>query len=223
MEATSQPAQLRVEVCGEAVVSISCVPQMPKESPTIVDSLGRPHFKTPHTGPATIALRSSIFHSSTSESHTCDLKPVLEAVVQEGRTVITIIADGGPDWSTGSLLNSIHYLDLWKSLNLDLLCVTSFAARYSAYNPIEHLWSPMSKKLSSVRLSPVADGDRKAPYYMSGLSESTKKAKEAAVFDKAISEIANVHWKEAVFDGFPVIPVPVKCRNGSERSDHESF
>ena len=60
----------RVEVCGEAVVSISCVPQMPKESPTIVDSLGRPHFKTPHTGPATIALRSSIFHSSTSEIHT---------------------------------------------------------------------------------------------------------------------------------------------------------
>ena len=50
-----------------------------------------------------------------------------------------------------------------------------------------------SKKLCSVRLSPVGEGDEKAPYYISGLSGETRKAKEASVFDRAISDIADVH------------------------------
>ena len=129
-----------------------------------------------------------------------DLKPVVEAVVFEGRTVITLIVDGGPDWSTNSLLNAMYFLRLWKSCNLDILCVTSFAARYSAYNPIEHLWSVLSKKLASVKLSAVADGDVKAPYYLSGITEEQKKAKEAEVFDRAITEISDVHWNKTVFD-----------------------
>ena len=79
---------------------------------------------------------------------------MLEAVILEGRTVITIIADGG---RTGSLYSLLEIFDL------DLLGVTSFAARYSAYNP------PLVTYEQSVRLSPAADGDRKAPYYMSGL------------------------------------------------------
>ena len=28
-------------------------------------------------------------------------------------------------------------------------------------------------------------------------------------------------WNKTAFDGFPVIPVPVKCRNGSEQSSHD--
>ena len=227
-----QPTTVRVEVCSgnsTQVVSVYTTPdpqgpQCRHSSPcvTVNDSLGRPHFKVPHTGPATVCLRSAVFHSSTSEMHTNDMKPVLDALVQEGKTVVTIIADGGPDWSTGSLLNAIYYLRLWKACNLDMLCITSFAARYSAYNPIEHLWAPLSKKLSSVRLSPIAEGDHKAPYYISGLSEEAKKAKEASVFDKAITEMADVHWNHASFDGFPVIPVPVKCVNNLPTSDHET-
>ena len=149
-----------------------------------------------------------------------DLKPIVEAVVQEGKTVITLIVDGGPDWSTGSLLNAMYFMRLWKLCNLDMLCVTSFAARYSAYNPIEHLWSVLSKKLASVRLSAVATGDNKAPYYLSGISEEQRKAKEAVVFDEAVVEITDVHWNRTVFDEFPVIPVPVKCSDQFP-SDHE--
>lgn len=78
--------------------------------------------------------------------HTNDLKPILDALVQEGKTMVTVIADGGPHRSTGSLLNAMYYFHLWKGCNLDMLCITSFAARYSAYNPIEHLWAPLSKK-----------------------------------------------------------------------------
>ena len=79
----------------------------------------------------------------------------------------------------------------------------------------------MSIRLSSVRLSAVANGDNKAPCYISGLSDAEKKAKQAALFDQAISEIAKVHWKDASFDGFPVIPVPVKSKCNQSNSDHD--
>lgn len=84
-----------------------------------------------------------------------------------------------------------------------MLCVTSFAARYSAFIPIEHLWSVLSKKLASVQLSAIATSDDKAPYYISGITDEQRKAKESQVFDDAIEEIADVHWNNAVFDGFP--------------------
>ena len=34
---------------------------------------------------------------------------------------------------------------------------------------------------------------------------------EAKVFDKAIQDICNVHWKDTSFDSFPVITVPIPC------------
>ena len=57
--------------------------------------------------------------------------------------------------------------------------------------------------------------------YISGLSDAEKKAKQAVVFDQAISEIAKVHWKDASFDAFPVIPVPVKSKCNQSNSDHD--
>ena len=79
------------------------------------------------------------------------------------------------------------------------------------YNPIEHLWSVLSKKLASVQLSAVATGDNKALYYyICGISEDQRKSKESLVFDDAIEQVVDVHWNKAVFDGFPVIPVPIK-------------
>lgn len=141
-------------------------------------------------------------------------------VVSEGKRVVTLIIDGGPDWSASSLLNALYFMRLWKACSLDMLCITSFAARYSAYNPIEHLWSVLSKKLESVQLFAIATSDDKAPYYISGITDEQRKAKESQVFDGAIEEITDVHWNNAVFDGFPIIPVPVKC-NDHFASDHD--
>ena len=223
---TSQNANLHVEVHskGNQTISLSCTtnthgnvsmktPEVAAHS-TMKDSLGRPHFKIPHTGPTTVCLRAARFHSSTCEMHIHDMIPLIRAIVSEGKTVVTLIVDGGPDWSASSLLNALYFMRLWKACNLDMLCVTSFAARYSAYNPIEHLWSVLSKKLASVQLSAIATSDDKAPYYISGIKDEQRKAKESQVFDDAIEEIADVHWNNAVFDGFPITPVPVKC------SDH---
>lgn len=129
---------------------------------------------------------------------------MIETAVLNGKSVVISIVDGGPDWSTASLLNAFFYMRLWRDCDLDLLIITSFAARYSAYNPIEHLWSPLSKKLSSVRLSAVDDGDQQPPCRTSGLSDTERREKEARVFNRAITDICEGYWKDVTFDGFQV-------------------
>ena len=184
------------------------------------DSLRRPHLKTPHTGPAAIYIRAAKLCSSTSETYCNDLKPMIHEVQKKGRTIVTIIADSGPDWSTASLLNAIFFMRLWRDCNLDMLCICSYAARFSANNPIEHLWAPMSKKLNSVRISAIAEGDNKPPCQLTSLSSEEQKKKEVEVFNRVITELCTTHWKDATFDSFPVIAIPVSSEDHSS-SDHD--
>ena len=74
------------------------------------------------------------FHSSSIQALVNDLTPIITSVVTKDQTVVTLVVDSGPDWCVGSLLNSFFCMRLWRDAGLDLLCVTSFAARYSAYN-----------------------------------------------------------------------------------------
>ena len=133
---------------------------------------------------------------------------------------MTVIADGGPDWSMNSMLNALFFLRLWKECNLDLLCIYSYAACYSAYNPIEHLRAPMSKRLASVMFYAVAKGHTKPRCFLTGLSAEEKKKKEAEVFDQAISELCSVHWKGAKFDTFEIHGIPIPSEDSSP-SDHD--
>lgn len=167
-------------------------------------------------------VRSAKFYSSTCQTHANDMLPQLKAVVEEGRTAVGIIVDGGPDWSPASLLNNLFFFRLWRDAGLDMLDVCSYAARYSAYNPIEHLWSPLSKKLSGVQFSSKAYGDTKPPCQISGLTAQEQRQKESEVFDRAIFDLCTVHWANVTFDGYPVTPVHVKCLNQSETyNDHD--
>ena len=100
--------------CSPDVTDSSCQQQLDSpihnEAPRaslITDNLGRKHFKVPHTGPAAVFIHAARFHSSTIQSHVNDLKPMVEAAVQQGKTVMVNIVDGGPDWSTASLLNAL--------------------------------------------------------------------------------------------------------------------
>ena len=68
---------------------------------------------------------------------------------------------------------------LFKKLDADILGVMTYAARYLAFNPIEHCWSPLSDKLSGVTFSPLEkEEDTTAPALQSGLSQECQKAKE---------------------------------------------
>ena len=58
----------------------------------------------------------------------------------------------------------------------------------------------MSKKLSSVILSSVLEGEDSPLYLQSDLSKDELKLKEAAVFDKALMLIKDVYWKNAMFN-----------------------
>ena len=98
-----------------------------------------------------------------------------------------------------------------------MLVCSSFAARFSAYSPIEHLWSPLNKRLTSVRLSAVDGEDEHAPCRIGGLSTEEKQTKEARVFDCAMQEVCHSHWKDASFNSFPVMTVPIPCISESDK------
>lgn len=73
------------------------------------------------------------------------------------------------------------------------MVVLSYAARYSAYNNIEHLWSPVSKKLNIVILPSILEGDEQEPHKQTDLSKDEKRAKEALVFKIFLNINASVH------------------------------
>ena len=120
--------------------------------------------------------------------------------MKDGKTVAFIKVDNGSDWNIRSVVNSLYLCRFWRDSGQDILVVVSYAAKYSAYNQIEHLWSPMSKKLSSVILPSVLKGEDSPPYLQSDLSKDELKLKEAAVFDNAMMLIKDVYWKNAMFN-----------------------
>ena len=75
--------------------------------------------------------------------------------------------------------------------------------RYSAYNPIEHVWSPLSSSLAGAVFSPKMEGDSKPPCDQKNLSANQIKEEKYAVFDKAISDLAH-RWESAEFHGYSI-------------------
>ena len=140
------------------------------------------------------------FTSSSGQTHANDILPILTAQVKEGKTVAFVKVDNGSDWSVRSVVNSIYFCRLWKDSGLDILGIVSYAAKYSAYNQIEHLWSPMSKKLSSVILLSVL-GDDVAPCLQKELETEERRLKDAKVFDNAMALVRDKYWKDATFNG----------------------
>ena len=60
----------------------------------VTDKLGRQHFKISYTGPAAVFFRVAKFQSSTIQSHIHNLKPMIEAAVHNGKSVVINIVDG---------------------------------------------------------------------------------------------------------------------------------
>lgn len=106
---------------------------------------------------------------------------------------------------------------LRKQCDLDILHVCLYVARYSVYNPTEHLWSPMSKKLNSVRLSAVVEGDDKPPCNVAGITSEEVRSKELEVFDKTIADLCHL-WTGTVFDRNEILPVYIPA---GEENDKE--
>ena len=172
------------------------------------DRLGRLHLDTPYSGPTRLMIRSHKYNSTTAATHVTDLYNILEPCKDE-KSIYMFLADGGPDFNPSHIANSLFYYRLFKKLDADILDVMTYAARYSAFNPIEHCWSLASNHLAGVVFSPFVDEDNVAPALQSGLDEEIRKQKEKVIFDRAMNAMASQHWYDLNFDGFPVNVQPV--------------
>ena len=161
-------------------------------------------MKTSHSGPSHVFLRAQRFHPTTVATPVTDLLKILKPYIElHGTSSFMLLSDGGPDFTPNSVLNIVLFFRLFKDLNLDLLSVSTYAARYSAFNPTEHLWSTLSNKLAGVVLPSKLDGECQPPSQQSGLSKEIVHRKEKVLFDKAIENVLT-HWNNAKSDDFDV-------------------
>ena len=150
-----------------------------------------------------MVLRSSKFDSTTSRSHMNDILPLLAAQVKDGKGVAFVKVDDGSDWNLSYLVNQLYFFRVWRELGLDILGFISYAAKYSAYNNIEHLWSPLSKALSGVILPSVLEGENEIPCKQP-LAPSVLEEKEKSVFDQAMQLVVSEYWKDLSFNNSEV-------------------
>ena len=176
------------------------------------DALGRLHLATSYTGRLNIFLRAQKFNGTTIATHVDDIiKIVSEDESLSSKSLMMLMSDNGPDFNPKSMLNMIYFYRLFKHLNLDLLAVFTYAARYSAYNCIEHLWAPLSNKLSGVTFNAVYPGDKEAPAKMTKISDEQRKEKEKVIFENAMTSMKLDHWKDALFDSFVIKTEVIPC------------
>ena len=143
------------------------------------DELGRERISWPRTGQVSVYLYASLFYSSTSALHASHLEEILKPIVEcENKGAVTILCDGGPDWSPKCTPNLINYGRLWKRLKLDVLVLTCYAPGHSRFNPIEHCWAPLSKKLTGVTLPISLCEDIPSPWVENGLSNEERLKKK---------------------------------------------
>ena len=62
-----------------------------------------------------------------------------------------------------SYVNIFYLGRLWRDINLTKLTGIIYPAGRSAYNPIEHTWSPLSNRLTTVILPATLDGEDLPP------------------------------------------------------------
>ena len=180
------------------------------------DKLGRDHIKFPRTGPILVFNRNAQFHSQTMEAHSCDFFPLFKTAVEKGRSCIVCVVDNGPDMDPTNYINEYNIGRLWEDAGADMIVVTSYAAGQSAYNMIEHAWSPLSNRLTLVKLPAVLDGEEKPPNKQTNITEDERKEKEKLMLDKAADVLAQ-HWRGCTFDGHVVVPITVSSANEEDR------
>ena len=183
-----------------------------KKEDIVFDKVGRPHLQTPYSGRAKVILRAQKYNSTIIVTHVSDIRSIMRQEPTRNQPGLFIMSDGGPDFNPTSVLNLLYYYRLFMELDLDILNAFTYAARYSVYNCVEHLWAPLSKTLSGVVFSNIAPGDNKNPIHISKLTSSEVEEKEKIVFDRAMKSIENGHWRDASFNGFEIDAETVPCK-----------
>jgi hypothetical protein len=127
---------------------------------------------------------------------------------REGKFVVGLKVDNGPDQNLKSLANFMSYGRLFRDSNSDMLVVTAYNSHKSRYNDIEHAWSPTTNHLTGVLAPATLPDETLPPFKQSALSKEEVREKEIKVFDNAIEMFAS-HWRGKTYDGWPMIPIGV--------------
>jgi len=87
---------------------------------TTTDKIGRTVVDTPSKGPLWVYNRCMKNHSATVVDHLGDLADILMANPEINRPVLTLLCNGGCDWSPPKLnLTQIFLSRFWKEHNCD--------------------------------------------------------------------------------------------------------
>ena len=124
-----------------------------------VDKLGCLHHVVPHTGALHVFNRASCFHTATSTAHASDLATLFREVPAIQKRVVSLLVNGGPDFSPKHMINFLAYGRLWRDQRFDALIMNCHSPGNSTYNDIEHAWSPLSKALAGVTLPDSLPGE----------------------------------------------------------------
>jgi len=182
------------------------------------DESGRAQYKFSQSGRLFVINRAQKFHSSTVEPHINDLLKIFQTE-KISQTILTLIVDNGPDWSSSSLTNCLFLHRLFLQLNLDVLFVASFCPKFSAFNPIEHSWSACTRAITSVTLPATLPGETVPPCSQK-MSETARLNKESIMFDRAMRILCS-HWDKITYSGQKVISLYQPCfQKNSPYSDY---
>ena len=89
----------------------------------------------------------------------------------------------------------------------------------SAFNPIEHAWSPLSNALTGVILPAIIPG-KEPPPNKQKLTAEQQREKEATMLDNA-STMLVTYWKHLRYDGNAVVPIPIESNGTGHYKDHD--
>ena len=130
--------------------------------------------------------------------------PILSECVKKGKTCVTVIRDGGPDYNPNSYKKEMSYAKLWAKSGLDMFVITCNVAGWSAMNPIEHLWAPLSSSLTSVKLKCSFREDGVAPCNDTTLTAEERTSQNKKILDEGAKDVA-AYWSNISFDGYPAV------------------
>lgn len=85
-------------------------------------------------------LKEAAFEASSPLRHATELYSVLKHE-QEGRPILFLYTDGGPDHRLTYLSVQLSLVALFRNLDLDFLCAARTAPYHSWRNPVERIMS----------------------------------------------------------------------------------
>jgi hypothetical protein len=161
-----------------------------------------------YSGPTYISVRSGKHDKSTAQSHSEDLRKLVNtesfrelAKVFGSETykpIFIIFTDGGPDENPRFPKTLQYASQIFKEFDLDAIFIVTHAPGQSAYNQVERRMAPLSRDLSGIILPHDTYGS-----HLSDSGKTVDPVLELKNFQKAGESLADV-WSTMVIDKYPV-------------------